>query len=261
MNESRLVTHSGAHKATFEELEALPEPKKLGSVHNPIPHALLVRALRVEAQERGYDVSREQFALGMEGSALFGVMDLMPAGVVDVTDRGMSLGFRNSTNATLAIKVVAGTRVFVCDNLALSGDLIAVLRRNTLNLDLEEALKVGFEKFLQHASALDIHVARLQAAAITDMAAKAKVFDIFAARIVPVHLFDDVEAAYFRPTDEMLDCQPRTEWGLHNAFTRAIKKLSAPRGFAANVALARAFRMTAEEVSESPAAVTGEVVN
>lgn len=257
-----LISHrKNSRIVTAAELATLPEPQQRGPQHQPVPHHLLVAALRVEAMERGYEVRREQLALGMNGSALFGVMDLMPpgvvvaeerrsmdtnlpAGVVVSGDRGMSIGFRNSINSTLAIKMVAGTRVFVCDNLALSGDLIALQRRNTKGLDLEDALKAGFDKFLVHATTLDIHIARLQAAAISDMAAKAKAFEVFAARVVPVHLFDDVEANYFRPTDEMTDCQPRTEWGLHNAFTRALKQLGPTRAFASNVALGRMFGMT-----------------
>lgn len=229
---------------TLEQLRQMPEPAARGSVHEPIPHHLLASAIRVEAMERGYDVRSMQLALGMEGSALFGVMDLMPAGVVAASDHGLSIGFRNSTNSTLAIKVVAGARVFVCDNLALSGDTIALLRRNTRGLDLEVALKAGFDKFLQHASALDLHIMRMQATAITDMAAKARIFDVFSQRVLPVHLFDDVDRNYFTPQDNMTDCTPRTEWGLHNAFTRALKALGPSRGFQANVALGRAFGMT-----------------
>ena len=239
------LSHSKSKLVRFDDLSTLPVPVPLGAQHNPVPHSLLVDALRVEAQERGYDITREQLALGMSGSALFGVMDLMPRGVVSVDDsRGLSLGFRNSTNATLAIKMVAGTRVFVCDNLALSGDLIAVLRRNTRGLDLVDALKRGFDKFQQHATTLDLHIMRLQATMISDLEAKARVFDVFASRIVPVHLFDDVEKSYFHPADTMTDCQPRTAWALHNAFTRALQKLTPGRKLDATVALGRAFGMT-----------------
>lgn len=244
---SSSISSAKSQLVSAAQLEQLPPPPSRGPVHQPIPHWLLAKVLRVEAEERGYDVRREQFALGMRGSALFGVMDLMPQGVVATeSERGLSIGFRNSTNSTLAIKVVAGTRVFVCDNLALSGDLIAVLRRNTVNLDLESALRQGFDKFLKHATTLDIQIARLQATAITDMEAKARVFDIFAAKVVPVHLFDDVERFYFHPEDAMTDCQPRTAWGLHNAFTRAMKSLPPARSFSANVDLGRAFGMVTE---------------
>lgn len=247
MSSSNLMAHAGAHLATLEELKALPEPQRLGAHHEPIPHYLLAMALEIEAMERGFDVTRSQFALGMSGSALFGVMDLMPTGVVAAEERGLSLGFRNSTNSALAIKVVAGSRVFVCDNLCLSGDMIAVLRRNTSGLDLESAVKSGFEKFQQHASSLDIKIMQLQAKLISDLEAKARVFDIFAQRVVPVHLFDDVEKFYFHPTDDQLDCQPRSEWGLHNAFTRAIKKMKPITGFEATVELGRAFGLTEKQ--------------
>lgn len=235
------LSHRKSALVTRKQLEAMPLPLSLGAQHNPVPHHLLVETLRVEIQERGYDIQREQYALGMQGSALFGVIDLMPPGVVDVTERGLSLGFRNSTNATLAIKVVAGTRVFVCDNLALSGDLIAVLKRNTKGLDIGQALTAGFDTFLRHATSLDLQIARLRATLITDLDAKARVFDVFAAKIVPVHLFDDVNDAYFGQVGE--DCAPRTAWGLHNAFTRSLKTLGPTSAFNVNVALGRAFGM------------------
>jgi hypothetical protein len=248
---SASLSNKRSHLVPFNDLVNLPEPRQLGAVHQPIPHNLLARALRVEAAERGYQVTREQFAVASGGEKLFGVIDLMPEGVVSAEvvaaeDRGLSLGFRNSTNSTLALKMVAGSRVFVCDNLVMSGDLIAVLRRNTVGLDLEDALRAGFDKFLQHATSLDRHVARLQAQTILDLEAKARIFDVFAARVVPVHLFDEVNRYYFAPADEMTDCQPRTLWGLHNAFTRAMKTLPPARTFAATVALGRQFGMVEE---------------
>ena len=239
-----LVVHAGASRLTLDQLKALPEPVRLGSSHAPVPHSFLVESIEVEAMERGYDVTKMELAVSKDLSTLFGVIDLVPPGVVDVTDRGTSIGFRNSTNSTLAIKIVAGTRVFVCDNLALSGDLIAVLRRNTTGLNLETELREGFSKFMQHCTSLDLRIAELQMKTIADLVAKAQIFDIFNSKIIPVHLFDDVSEFYFKPTDEMTDCQPRTQWGLHNAFTRAMKKLPAARAFSANVELGRAFGMT-----------------
>jgi len=229
---------------TIEQLRELPFPESRGSRHEPVPHYLLVDSLEVEAMSRGYSVKRSQLSINAAGTKLFGVMDLIPPGVVDVTERGMSIGFRNSTNSSLSIKMVAGNRVMVCDNLAMLGDLIAVLQKNLGGLDLDAVLAEGFDKFLQHASTLDLHIMRMQATNITDIAAKAKIFDVFANRVLPVNLFDDVRGFYFNPSDEMLDCQPRTEWGLHNAFTRAMKGLAPATFFAANVELGRNFGMT-----------------
>ncbi|MFI5222716.1 MAG: hypothetical protein ACHQX3_00485 [Nitrospirales bacterium] len=241
---SNLIVHAGAARLSLDDLKALPEPKRLGSSHAPVPHSLLVESIEVEAMERGYDVTKMELAVSKDRSQLFGVLDLVPPDGLHTLDRGISIGFRNSTDSTLAIKIVAGTRVFVCDNLALSGDLIAVLRRNTVGLDLGMELREGFSKFIQHSTTLEVKISILQSVTVADMAAKAQIFDIFNSKIMPVRLFDDVSQFYFQPTDEMTDCHPRTLWGLHNAFTRAMKKLPAAGAFAANVALGRAFGMT-----------------
>jgi len=240
-----LMTHAGAERLSLDQLKQLPEPMRLGSSHSPVPHHFLVESLEVEAMEQGYDITKMELAVSKDNHQLFGVIDLVaPATPVGYSERGISIGFRNSTNSTLAIKIVAGVRVFVCDNLALSGDMIAVLRRNTIGLDLEMEIHEGFGKFIQHSFSLDAKINAMQSVSIADMVAKAQIFDIFDAKILPVHLFDDVSDFYFKPTDEMTDCQPRTPWGLHNAFTRAMKKLPAARAFSANVELGRAFGMT-----------------
>jgi hypothetical protein len=39
-------------------------------------------------------------------------------------ERGLSLGFRNSMDKSMVVGIVSGTKVFVCDNLAFSGDYL-----------------------------------------------------------------------------------------------------------------------------------------
>jgi len=234
----------------YEALAALPEPQALGVRHKPVPHAVLVDAIRRETEARGYEVAREQLALGAKGAALFGVLDLKPqaSGVYAIggEERGLSFGFRNSTDESLGIRAVAGNRVFVCDNLALSGETFAINRKNTTGLDLGDAIATGFDKFLQHAQALEVNIERLTLTTVSDGEAKQLIYDAFSARIVPSRLFDDVDRFYFHPTDETPDTQARTLWGIHNAFTRAMKDLTPLRGFGANVALGRLFGMKDE---------------
>jgi len=55
-----------------------------------------------------------------------------------------------------------------------------------------------------------------------------------------------VTAAYFTPHPELMaDCQPRTAWGLHNAFTRAIREMAPAPAFAATTKLGRFFGLRA----------------
>lgn len=230
----------------YAELAQLPDPQALGRLHKPVPHAVLVDAIHQETARRGYTIAREQLALSKTNAALFGVLDLVPtqsgAYALDVDPRrGVAFGFRNATDQQFGIRAVAGTRVFVCDNLALSGDLIAISRKNTTRLDLGDAIALGFDKFAAHVGALEIQVARLEQTTIEDGQAKRIVYDLFAARILPIRLFDDVNRFYFTPTDQTPDTQPRSLWGLHNACTRALRDLSPMRGFQASAALGKAF--------------------
>lgn len=242
--ESRLSTRA--------QLAQLPEPAALGRLHKPVPHAVLVDAIHQEADRRGYTIAREQLAVSKTNAALFGVLDLQlkdgihqlatqPGQPLTPAQRGIVFGFRNATDQQFGIRAVAGTRVFVCDNMALSGDLIAISRKNTTRLDLGDAIALGFDKFAAHVGALEIQVARLEATTLEDGQAKRLVYDLFAARIIPIRLFDDVHRYYFAPTDATPETQPRTLWGLHNACTRALRDLSPIRGFAASAALGKAF--------------------
>lgn len=239
-----LIAHSAA-LVTATDLNDLPAPLPRGSFHQPVPHASLVRSLQVAALAHGYVVKRQQLALGRAGHRLFGVMDLLPPpSVPRHEDRGLAIGFRNSTDESLGIRMVAGVRVVVCDNLALSGDLIALKRRNTTGLDLEAALRDGFDRYLLYASALDRQLVELQETPLSTLEAKARIVDLFAAKVLPLRLFRHVTRYYFNPDEGMTDCQSATRWGLLNACTRALKRLPPVRAFHANIALGQFFGLS-----------------
>jgi hypothetical protein len=247
---STLIAHSPKFQSqlvNLEQLRQVPPPQSLGRNHKPVPHALLVDSIHTEIANRGLTIEREQYALGRKGAALFGVIDLVrydnDSWAADhVRDgRGLALGFRNATDQSMAIRGVAGSHVFVCDNLALSGETFAFQHKNSRYLDLACAVATGFDRFMQQSRAFDIEVSRLQARELTDMCAKALIYDVFAAGIAPLHLFDDVNRFYFQPDADATDCQPRTAWGVHNAFTRAFRELSPTRLLGASSALSKQF--------------------
>lgn len=256
MSNSTLIAHSGKMKSrrvSFEDLAAMPSPASMGIRHNPVPHVKLVEGILEEIADRGFIPTKQQYAVSGNSHALFGVIDLAPVGtsgmVADSTQQGLSIGFRNSVNQSLGIKAVAGTRVFVCDNLALSGDLIALSRKNTTKLDLAAELKIGFDKFCQQAEVMAKQVQELTGHALSNDEAKIVIFDAFAAKFLPVRLMDDVADFYFKASAETPDCQPRTMWGLHNSFTRALKALSPVAAFEANLSLGKQFGLTSKTVN------------
>jgi hypothetical protein len=250
-----LMIHTGkAEAATFEDLVNIPTPMALGRIHKPVPHAELVRAIRSEAEARDILIKRETFGLSKNGAKLFATMDLVlrggDAGLDEMLrGRRMMLGFRSSNDQKFALAGVAGSRVTVCDNMLLSGDTFAWDKKHTLGVDLAALIRTGFDRFLGQHALLEKSVRALEVLPLADSDAKVCIYDVFAAGVLPARLFDDVHGLYFQPTDETPDTQPRTHFGLHNAFTRAMKQLKPTVAFDATIRLGRAFglRTAAEE--------------
>ena len=75
---------------------------------------------------------------------LFGVLDLASELVLGVSK---PLGFRHANDKSLSIQIVAGSRVFCCDNLTLSDDLIVLKAKHTWGVHLGNRIILGLEKW------------------------------------------------------------------------------------------------------------------
>jgi hypothetical protein len=236
-----LIAHAGARKVSRADLATIPAPLALGRIHRPIPHADLVAGLSDAVQSRDLEIVREDFAVQdgsckgntVPGALIFGVMELRPhrSDLNGYVRDGMTfaLGFRSGNNQAMRLQLAAGTRVFVCDNLAFSADTIALSKKHTSRLDLTGALGEGIDRYLVKQTAA---VDRIDAAAqrkLPDEAAKALMFDTFLGGYIPTRYLAEVNANYFEPTPEMTDCHGRTLWSLHNAFTRVLSPVAEER--------------------------------
>ena len=85
----------------------------------------------------GHQFRKGDYALAKDGQRMFGLLGYES----DVQDMGLSIAFRNSYDKSCAVGLAVGSSVFVCDNLALTGE-ITVLRKHTANVieDLEMAI-------------------------------------------------------------------------------------------------------------------------
>ena len=153
-NRSTLVAHCGARKVALAELEAMPDPAALGPRHLPLRHDVLVQTIRAEAGRRGFGIAKGSNHRS-PGASLFGVLDFRCA--FDA-DSGFALGFRSSQDQSLALRGVAGARVFVCDNLALAGSSFAFRRKHTSGLAIDEAVRAGFDRYEQETAKLAGHI-------------------------------------------------------------------------------------------------------
>jgi hypothetical protein len=129
-NNSKLYLHCGAERITREDLVKVPTPAAT-ETWQPIPHFTLVEQVEKALTQVNMHVVEEAYGLTKSGARMFGLLQV--ANGVKTEDYGYMLGLRNSHDKSFPAKLGVGSRVFVCDNLALSAE-IEIARKHTLNI-------------------------------------------------------------------------------------------------------------------------------
>jgi len=232
-----LMLDSGSKIVGLSELRALPTPQQLGDRHAPIPHSLLVDTLREQILDRGWNIPSQQLGLSRKGARLFGTMKLEAPRLSNLDPKEMSpmLGFRSSTDSSLAVRFCVGAKVFVCENMMFEGDSYVLRRKSTTGLlnsvgmlDIQEMIARGLDQFMARQPQLEQTIAALKGNRMDmGIGAKARIFDIFDQAVLPKSCFEDVSELFFNPPAEYTDITP-TLYGLNNACTRALQKLKQP---------------------------------
>jgi hypothetical protein len=241
MANSTLIAHAGAHHMTRQQLAGIIPPLSTAT-HRPIGHADLVGLMEEALNRAGLYIEREQFAVQRAGLVLFGTLDLRNGGASAGPGTGLALGFRHANDKKMALRCVAGARVFVCDNMALVGEttVFRIQHRHGAMGALRQSLGTYFGAYDKQIEMLRDRFGVWQASPITNVVAKSVVYDAITSGIIPSRLLDDIDDAYFRGAEKGYeDCAPRNLWGLHNAFTRSFKTLNPAPQFAAQLGLTR----------------------
>jgi hypothetical protein len=123
---TQLVLHCGAKEVSREELATVEAPPPTKTWF-PIKHSDVLDAVLETVDQTGFSVEKMRLALSRQGAQFFGTLDLRSPIADGVS---LAVGVRNSINQTLPLGFVAGTRVFVCDNLAFRAELL-VSRKHT----------------------------------------------------------------------------------------------------------------------------------
>jgi len=230
--ENKLMAHSGANKLTRQEL-ALVETPEATDTFKPIPHVQLVESLVETLSFRHITVTREEFACTPDGMKMFGLLEL------DATflDCRFSIGIRNAHDKSMRLGLVAGYRVFVCDNMAFVGDYKPLSAKHSKHFDLTDALSIGVDKIQRNFEPLSKQVEGWQQTAVSDEAAKNCIYDAFVLNGFPRNAMLGVHKHYFEP--ELDAFKPRTFWSLSNAFTSAFKRLKPVPQYAATAKLGK----------------------
>lgn len=218
-----LITHAGGKRVPYDALLAVETPAALSASHTIIPHATFVDQVKDMLTHRQIGVVKEEYALARDGARMFGMMTL------DIARDGVSLvmGVRNSHDKSFSLGLVAGFRVFVCDNLAFHGDFQPLAKKHSKHLlrDLPDAIDLGIGRVSRHFPEIMGKIDGWKESQLTESDAKAIIYRAFVMGELdaPERLAKDVHQHYFNPPHE--EFAPRNLWSLQNAFTEAFKDL------------------------------------
>ncbi len=214
-----LMVHKGAQKLQRQDLPALFTPEAT-ETHRPVSHATLVAGILEALAFRNIGVETEEYAATPDGMRLFGVIAL----ALPVGDVRPVIAFRNSHDKSFALGLVAGFNVFCCDNLALSGEFVAVSKRHSKNLDVVETLALGIDRMQRRFQPMFERIDVWRNHDLPTVRAKEIIYDAFMGELdAPKHLMRAVHEHYFEPKYPQFE--PRTVWSLHNAFTSSFQQL------------------------------------
>lgn len=224
---STLVAHCGARKVTRDELMEIPVPEGTRT-HQPLSHYEIVEVLEEALSFRYLKIVKDEYAVSQDGMKMFGVMDLN----AEFSGGRFSIGLRNSNDKSMRLALTAGYRVFVCDNMAFSGDFTPLLHKHTRNLELSDSISIAVDRIHRGFEPLKQQVQRMKEQVLTEEEVKLIIYQAFLDRNirgVPRHLMPLVHDFYFSPKHESFI--PRNLWSLSNAFTAAFKKLAPGKQF------------------------------
>jgi hypothetical protein len=231
MGEATLIASTA--KLTRQQLLAVPTPVGTAT-HRPVPHAEVVDALVETLGFRHIGIVAEEYAVSRDGMKMFGVLDL---------DTGMhgcrfSIGMRNAHDKSMRLAMTVGYRVFVCENMAFSGDFQPVLAKHSKNFSLQNALSIGVDQMQRNFDGMRKQVDCWRESQLSDVEVKLTIYRAFVESELeaPRHLDRRVHDLYFNPQHD--EFQPRTLWSLSNAFTSAFKELEPIPQFKATAKLA-----------------------
>ena len=158
MRKVDLVTHCGSNRVSREAMRNSFTPPK-NDTHVPIPHTMLWDKTLAAFENSGYKLENEAHALNREGQQYFGLMQLSAAGgdgaslIGNGHDATLIAGVRNSHDKRFPASLVLGSQVFVCDNLAFSGEVKIATRHTRYILDrLDRVVGDAVGKLAAHES-------------------------------------------------------------------------------------------------------------
>jgi len=215
-----LILHCGSEQTTLAQVLAVTPPEATDT-WKPVSYGDAINFLKDTARERlGLEVKSESYGLNKSGHQLFGRITLDTGD----SEKGLSIGMRQSYDKSLALGLVGGANVFVCDNLCFSGDAFRVVRRNTANVweDFQRLVIEQVGTAMQSFEKVQHEVEAMKAKPCHKDRGFALLGVAIGRGLLTPHQASVAFGDWETPRHE--EFADRNIWGLYNAVTEGLKK-------------------------------------
>ena len=243
---TQLLMHTaGGDYCSLDDLREIPMPEETRS-YKPVSHYDLAKNLAEVSGTllRDYELERSQYGLARDGAQLFGVHTYRNGS----DSMGLSIGFRNSYDKSMSVGIAIGASVFVCDNLALTGE-IAIARKHTSNVwnDLEELTITTIYRSQHNFTRIVEDAQVMQGQHLTDNDAYRLLGLLYGQGVITPRQIPVVKKEWLTPSHD--EFEDRSVWSMYNAVTEALKTAPPTKIMEKHIALHQLLAPTHHELS------------
>ncbi len=214
-----MIIHRGGEMVLKDQLDLIKVPEATDS-YVPVSHYALADKLSAISTDilRDYQLVGETYAVARQGNQLFALLKFRN----DNTEMGLSLAYRNSYDKSMSVGIAIGASVFICDNLALQGE-IAVMKKHTKNIwnDLEDLAISSLYKAQKNFERVVVDAERMKAIPMKNDEAFRLMGFLYGHDLVSPRQLTTLKEEWLHPSHE--EFQDRNLWTLFNATTESLK--------------------------------------
>jgi hypothetical protein len=215
---TQLMLHRGARQVDRQELDTIEAPVATDT-YFPVKHSTVLNRVLDTLEGSGYHVTKQALALSADNHRFFATLDL----AAPITDQAALLvGVKTATDRSTALSFCTGSRIFVCDNGAFSGE-VTIARRHTRfgERRFNDAVSRAVLGLREYTAVAKKRIEALQHFDLSEDAANSYLLQAAERGVVGWRLLPQVIKEWRNPSH--VEFQPRTAWSLFNAFTEVLK--------------------------------------
>lgn len=220
---ANLTLHCGAAKVERQQVLDVATPANTDTWY-PIPHMDFVSQIETALTAGNMRVVEQAHSLTKDGNRYFGLFQIANCNPTD--DFSYILGARNSHDKSFPAGLVVGSQVFVCDNLAFSGE-IKIARKHTrfIMQDLPKLVSNAVGMLSEKWTLMSDRIAKYKTTEISDRDANDFIIRSLDVGATTLQQVPAIISEWRTPRHPEFAAD-KTAWRLFNAYTEIGKETS-----------------------------------